>query len=240
MPDTPAERQGRAANHEHYHDGSRVRGYVTDRYHRLRRESAVRLLRESAPAGPVLELGCGSESMLSGPASGTLILADIAHEALARGDRTACAVCLDATRPLPFRDGALAAILMGELIEHVYDPLALLAECHRVLAPGGVLVLTTPNLAPLQDRFRFLAGRAPRHINPLHPYLSLHIRPFTAQLLVDVLRHTGFAPIALRSNLVLWRLPNGWWLRSRALARLAPTLGGSLVMSARKGRWSPH
>jgi SAM-dependent methyltransferase len=238
MPEKPAERQGRAANQEHYHDGSRVRRYVNDHYHRLRRDAAVRLLLAATPPGdrPVLELGCGSESMLGGLSEPPwpLIVADIALAALAQDERGPAAVCLDATRPLPFRDGALGAVLMGELIEHVYDPPALLAECHRVLAPGGVLVLTTPNLAPLQDRFRFLGGRAPRHINPLHPYLSLHIRPFTAQLLATVLRHAGFAPIALRSNLVLWRLPNGCWLRSRALARLAPGLGGSLVVSARK------
>ncbi|MEU3455198.1 methyltransferase domain-containing protein [Micromonospora sp. NPDC006766] len=61
-------------------------------------------------------------------------------------------VCLDATRSLPFRAGSFAGLVTGELIEHVYDPVALLRECHRVLAPGGLLVLTTPNLATVQDR----------------------------------------------------------------------------------------
>jgi SAM-dependent methyltransferase len=229
-----------AANHRHYHDGARVRGYLTDRYHQLRRDEAVRLLLAAAPVAgaPVLELGCGPESTLRGDQHRPVLIADIAVDALrnALTGRSAAmsGVCLDATRPLPFRDGAFGAIMMGELIEHVYDPLALLAECHRSLVAGGVLVLTTPNLAGLQDRWRFLRGRAPRQVNPLHPYLSLHIRPFTATLLADTLRHAGFEPLALRSNFVMWRLPTGRWLRWRGGAKLAPGLGGSLIMSARK------
>jgi SAM-dependent methyltransferase len=229
------------ANQRHYADGTRVTSYVTDRYHQLRRGAAVRLLHEAAwPAAlPVLELGCGPQSMLEHAHAGLRVIVadnapDALGEALAGAPEGHSAVCLDATQPLPFRDGALGAILMGELIEHVYDPLALLGECHRVLARGGLLVLTTPNLAGLQDRVRFLRGRAPRHVNPLHPYLSLHIRPFTAALLSQVLRHSGFTPLALRSNYVMWRLPGGRWLRWRTGARLAPGLGGTLVMSARK------
>ncbi|HKT04171.1 MAG TPA: methyltransferase domain-containing protein, partial [Rugosimonospora sp.] len=142
--------------------------------------------------------------------------------------------CLDAARPLPFRHESLAAVVMGDLIEHVYDPLRLLGECRRVLRPGGALVVTTPNLAAAQDRLRFLRGRAPRQVNPLHPYLWLHIRPFTASLLGELLRRAGFAPTAVRSNYVTWQLPSGRWLRSRSLARIAPGLGGSLVVAARK------
>ncbi|MFI7623240.1 hypothetical protein [Micromonospora echinofusca] len=39
--------------------------------------------------------------------------------------------------------------------------MALLWECHRVLAPNGLLALATPNLATVQDRLAFLVGRAP-------------------------------------------------------------------------------
>ncbi|MGI5215722.1 methyltransferase domain-containing protein [Plantactinospora sp. CA-290183] len=106
----------------------------------------------------MLELGCGSASMLADVPDPPwpVVVADLAPDALrlARG-AAAGALCLDATRPLPLRDEALAAVLMGELIEHVYDPVALLRECRRVLVPSGLLVLTTPNLATLQDRVIF-------------------------------------------------------------------------------------
>ncbi|MBF5029161.1 class I SAM-dependent methyltransferase [Micromonospora sp. ANENR4] len=235
-----AQAHGRHANHRRYHDGAEVDGYVDDPYHRVRRAVAARLMAEGVTGrGPVLELGCGPRGMLE-PAAlpGPVMLADTAETALRTARAAACGralpVCLDATRGLPFRAGSFAGLLAGELIEHVYDPLALLRECHRVLAPGGLLVLTTPNLAPVQDRLAFLAGRAPRQVDPLHPYLWLHIRPFTASLLRRTLRRAGFTPVALRSNEVGWRLPGGRWVTSRRLARAAPGLGGSLICAARR------
>ncbi|MGR6319398.1 class I SAM-dependent methyltransferase [Micromonospora soli] len=240
VPSGSAQAHGRRANRRSYHDGARVNGYVDDPYHRIRRAVAARLMVDGVrSAGPVLELGCGPRSMLD-PAElpGPLVVADVAEAALGEARAAAAGralpVCLDATRGLPFRAGSFAGLLTGELIEHVYDPLALLRECHRVLAPGGLLVLTTPNLATVQDRLAFLAGRAPRQVDPLHPYLWLHIRPFTASLLRRVLCQAGFTPLAIRSNHVGWRLPGGRWVTSRLLARIAPGLGGSLICAARR------
>jgi SAM-dependent methyltransferase len=198
--------------------------------------------------GPVLELGAGSIGMLDrlphlAPArrlAHPVVLADLAFDALRAATvrptegNTAGAVCLDATRPLPVRDQSLAAVLMGELIEHVYDPRSLLRECHRVLRPAGILVLTTPNLANVQDRWRFLRGHAPRHVNPLHPYLWLHIRPFTASLLRLALQDASFQVVGVRSNYVTWRLASGRWLSWRTPARIVPSLGGSLIVLARR------
>jgi SAM-dependent methyltransferase len=186
--------------------------------------------------GAVLELGAGPESILAPDtvAARPVLVADVAFEALRRAPLWpgAVAVCLDAARPLPVGDGSCVAVVMGELIEHVYNPRALLRECRRVLHPSGVLVVTTPNLANLQDRLRFLAGRAPRHVDPLHPYLWLHIRPFTASLFERVLRDSAFRMVALRSNHVVWEFPSGRSWKSRALAMAVPGLGGSLIVLA--------
>ncbi|MEH0971830.1 class I SAM-dependent methyltransferase [Micromonospora sp. CPCC 205546] len=239
-PSGSAQAHGRRANRRSYHDGVQVNGYVDDPYHRVRRAVAARLMVDEIRGGePVLELGCGPCSTVD-PAElpVPLVVADLAEAALGAARRAtagrALPVCLDATCGLPFRTGSFSGLLTGELIEHVYDPVALLRECHRVLAPGGLLVLTTPNLATVQDRLAFLAGRAPRQVDPLHPYLWLHIRPFTASLLRRVLRRAGFAPLVLRSNHVGWRLPGGRWVTSRLLARIAPGLGGSLICAARR------
>lgn len=236
-----AQAYGRRANQHSYHDGARVGGYVDDPYHRIRRDVAARLLvGHRTVAGPVVELGCGPRGMLHADQlpGGPLVLADLAVAVITQACRTAgptaTGVCLDVTGSLPFRTGTIAALVMGEVIEHVYDPAALLRECHRVLAPDGLLVLTTPNLATLQDRVGFLFGRAPRQVDPLHPYLWLHIRPFTVSLLRRLLRHTEFEPLAWRSNQVGWCLPGGRWVNSRLLARLVPGLGGSLVCAARR------
>lgn len=58
----------------------------------------------------------------------------------------------DALR-LPFVDGAFASIVSSHLIEHV-PPRALLAECSRVLRPGGHLYLEAPNLMGLARMWR--------------------------------------------------------------------------------------
>jgi SAM-dependent methyltransferase len=41
--------------------------------------------------------------------------------------------------------GTAAAVIMSELIEHVENPEALLADIHRLLRPGGIALITTPN-----------------------------------------------------------------------------------------------
>jgi 2-polyprenyl-3-methyl-5-hydroxy-6-metoxy-1,4-benzoquinol methylase len=45
-----------------------------------------------------------------------------------------------------FPDACFDAITLNHVIEHVYDPVALLAGCHRVLADNGKIVVTTPNI----------------------------------------------------------------------------------------------
>jgi SAM-dependent methyltransferase len=42
-------------------------------------------------------------------------------------------------------DASLDAVTLIEVIEHLRDPCSLLAECRRVLKPGGILLVTTPN-----------------------------------------------------------------------------------------------
>lgn len=61
---------------------------------------------------------------------------------------------LDIAEPLPFETGCLEWVYAEHLIEHVPPPVALtwLTEVRRVLAPGGVLRVTTPDLG------RYVAG----------------------------------------------------------------------------------
>lgn len=47
-------------------------------------------------------------------------------------------------RTLPFADGVFDGVFCSEVFEHVFTPLALLAEIHRVLKPGALLLMTVP------------------------------------------------------------------------------------------------
>ena len=145
-------------------------------------------------------------------------------------------VQLDASYAFPFDDRVFDAVFIGELIEHIFDTEKLLRECHRVLKDRGILVITTPNLAGLKDRIRFIFGRAPSQVSPLHGYWRLHIRPFTFGLLSVVLRATGFEPLHLTSTYVDigFRHLGMAGLQSRFLARILPGLGSTLIVSAQK------
>lgn len=46
---------------------------------------------------------------------------------------------------MPFGDATFDAVVSMQTIEHLWDQAAFVAECGRVLRPGGLLVLTTPN-----------------------------------------------------------------------------------------------
>jgi len=58
---------------------------------------------------------------------------------------------LDATRPFPIPDNSLDFIFSEHTIEHIpyAGGRAMLAECYRVLRPGGVVRISTPNLRTL-------------------------------------------------------------------------------------------
>lgn len=62
-------------------------------------------------------------------------------------------VYVDITRALPFADGSVSAVFLEEVIEHVAPTKAraLAAELGRVLAPNGVVRVTTPDMQFLTD-----------------------------------------------------------------------------------------
>lgn len=112
----------------------------------------------------------------------------------------------DAAR-LPFVDESFDVVTMVETFEHIFleDRPQALAECNRVLRPGGRLVMSTPNYASLVERFkRFSRGRrwlraklptmcypeegTPRH--DYHPYRYHH--PLPDEAIRTLLENAGF------------------------------------------------
>lgn len=66
---------------------------------------------------------------------------------------------------LPFADGSLDVVVHSDTLEHVVDPIHALAECRRVLKPGGALCFTAPIIIGRMSRSR--EGLAPSyHGNP--------------------------------------------------------------------------
>lgn len=61
-------------------------------------------------------------------------------------------VVCDFEQHLPFKSASADAVLLANLLEHVREPNTLLAECHRILKPGGVLLGTVPFMIQIHQR----------------------------------------------------------------------------------------
>ena len=57
----------------------------------------------------------------------------------------------------PFEDNSFNVVLAVEIMEHLEAPRAFLREIYRILAPGGLIVVTTPNISSIPSRVFFMA-----------------------------------------------------------------------------------
>lgn len=118
----------------------------------------------------LLDVGCGNGSYLAQ-------LKDLGwHVTGVEMDREAAevareyrqlAVFVGTLEEARFPEASFDAITMNHVLEHVPDPLALLKQCHHLLAPGGHLLMATPNLDSLGHRFfqqHWCALDPPRHL----------------------------------------------------------------------------
>jgi len=83
------------------------------------------------------------------------------------------AVAHDLRQPIPLPDGSVARIHSEDFFEHIAVPEmgSLLAECHRLLAPGGMMRIGVPDYRNPKDRRYLAAGRDPtdpKHVTLTH------------------------------------------------------------------------
>lgn len=71
---------------------------------------------------------------------------------------------------LPYSPNFFDVVLLTDVIEHVFDTDLLLTKIYKVLKIGGVLLITTPNVASLGRRLMLLFG-----INPFLEYSTSYI-----------------------------------------------------------------
>lgn len=191
----------------------------------LAKLDAVRRYLNALPStSRVLDAGCGEGVLVEEYADRLNIIGVDANYSSAR-------VTHGSLMALPFPDASFDCALCLDVLEHLAyeDQPRALAEIFRVLAPGGELFVSVPNLAHLQSRIQFLLrGRLIRTASeykhpgdrPVFEYLQLARRAgFELQR-----RHGIFPTIPVVTHFVR-RYPRALAPLHRALTRLLPIPG---------------
>ncbi|WP_139280007.1 class I SAM-dependent methyltransferase [Rhodococcoides yunnanense] len=160
-----------------------VPGIAEENYWFRRHEVVYQHLRERCAGGVVLEAGSGEgygANMIADVASTVLGLDyDASAAAHVRGRYPRVGMVRGNLAQLPVADDSVDVVVNFQVIEHLWDQAQFLAECYRVLAPGGALLISTPN------RITFSPGRD----TPLNPF---HTRELAAAELAELLVDARF------------------------------------------------
>jgi 2-polyprenyl-3-methyl-5-hydroxy-6-metoxy-1,4-benzoquinol methylase len=140
----------------------------------------------SKPYGRLLELGCGSGTKLKSMKDlGWCVEGvDFDPAAVRQARQNDITVHLGTLAGQRFPDETFDAITASHFIEHISDPLGMLQECQRLLKPGGLLFMLTPNAGGWGHRIYRRDWRG------LEPPRHLHI--FTPSSLAEICRRAGF------------------------------------------------
>jgi len=146
----------------------------------------------------------------------TALERDPAQAALA-ATRCEQAIVVDLERETPPVTGLYDAVIYGDVIEHLSDPLRVMRELNRHLAPGAMVIVSVPNVAHLTVRLSLLLGRFEYGDRGILD--RTHLRFFTRRTFLDFLGRAGLtvrevmvtpAPLPL----VVPERFHGRWLRA--------------------------
>lgn len=111
----------------------------------------------------------------------------------------------DLNETLPYKNNFFDVVFCIEVIEHLKNPSQLVDEIHRVLKPGGILVLTTPNVDSIYSRLYFLctgrilffdekSHRETGHITPVFSWSLAHMIEHKLKI-EKITYNRGFVPL---------------------------------------------
>jgi 2-polyprenyl-3-methyl-5-hydroxy-6-metoxy-1,4-benzoquinol methylase len=161
------------------------------------------LARGVPPGGRILDVGCGRGVLLAELANRGFEVHGVertAAAALGADPRAQIRIASDlaaANYPAEFFD----AVMIWHVLEHLREPVATIREIHRVLRPGGKLVVAVPNFSSLQARW---AGPAWFHLD-----LPRHLFHFPLRALRRLLEQSGFVFVS-EHHFSLRQNPFGW------------------------------
>jgi ubiquinone/menaquinone biosynthesis C-methylase UbiE len=157
-------------------------------------------------ADRTLDIGCGSSVIIQ--SLNNAVGMDVNTGKLRFLRRFGIPLVRGSAFALPYKDSSFDCVISSQVIEHIPYEESLFSELHRVLTPGGMLIIGTPDYAT----------RGWRIIEPLYGHLipggyrDEHITHYTHESLSRILTRYGFIPeetaYVLRSELIMrWRKP---------------------------------
>lgn len=158
------------------------------------------LIRARAPQGRrLLEVGRGAAGFLAAgkPAGWDVAGLELSLQgATFARDRLGLEVRTERAETMIFPPGSFDLAVMFDVIEHLFDPRAVLEATRRALKPGGALVVSTPNLDALSRR---ALGEAWAVLSPLE-----HLYSFTEGTLARMVESCGFSDVAFERRFAGW------------------------------------
>lgn len=197
----------------------------------------LQVIRRAAPRGrTLLEIGTGAGLFLKAASRAGWEVSGLELSPEAAGfarDRLGLDVRRERAEAMSFPPASFDAAVMFDVIEHLFDPRAVLEATRTALRPGGVLVVSTPNFNALS---RLALGVEWAVLNPLE-----HTYYYTASTLCRMLDSCGFHDArSLRSiaglpiesmNFQSTHAPSA--PRTRLYRVLVTRLGGALAPAVR-------
>lgn len=171
----------------------------------LEDETLIARIKQLKAAGRFLEIGCAGGAFLhaarkAGYEVRGVEFSDAAAQ-LAR-ERFGLDVFTGDVTQAEFPDNAFDVVFMGDVLEHLPDPVATCREVHRIMAPGGIFVIECPmQTNTIFSRLGFLVygllGK--KAIVQLPPYHLFEYRPRSMRAM---LRRCGFAIVQQREAMI--------------------------------------
>jgi 2-polyprenyl-3-methyl-5-hydroxy-6-metoxy-1,4-benzoquinol methylase len=177
-----------------YFDNGRVRGWkqTSSRWLLQRIQRFVPAARQPLR---VLDFGAGTGELARTCARAGMSI--VAVEPIARGRQAIREGGLEAFASLEeaVLSGAFDIVFLTDVIEHLEDPTRCLAQLRRSTAPGGIVVITTPDFG---GPWRKLLGSRWPHLKPRE-----HLHYFTRQGVERLLRAVGWHPVHIAAHFKL-------------------------------------
>jgi SAM-dependent methyltransferase len=135
--------------------------------------------------------------------------------------------------PYPVDSASARVVVSVETIEHIENPRALVREMARIVRPGGLIVVTTPNQLSLMSKL-YLVARNEFHAFQEAPGLyPAHITALVEEDLIRIARESGLVDVEIRYT-NRGRIPlTGWYWPRRAGMR-GQWFSDNVVMLARR------